>query len=644
MSRRLRKYTQRLTQLGIARNWPSALQILAEMRAHQLQPNVITYNAGIHACGCSCRWQHVLGLLHEMREVMLAPDNISYNSSLTAFERASQKVKAAQLMATMQAERVQADLVTLNAKISSYAQGSDWERALLTKSAMRERADVVTYGASISACEKGSQWLSALHLLEEMCRVRLQHNAIALSAAISACAKSSRWQHALRLFHTEAKKLADVVAYSAAISACKKGAAWQFALELLRGMKHRGPLPNLVTFCTTMSACERASHWLVAIQLFDELRGLAPAFSVAARRRERAKAVLPRGVPLPAVAGRSWSSDRGQFGSGAVLVLTFLGSAVANRVANRILLVPMAKHSLFLSLATSAVQLTAYALLLACRAWRRLAVRPLRMFLADFWFPLCLTGLCEGCFYPLVFAAAAKLPGGLVQVLNQSIVPYTVLFSVLLLNRSYELIQLAGVAIVLLGVLLAAAVPPGVPHLPGQASLPDVLQCAGAYSLLAMGVTLKDLILKQSQGGEVPMPQELIILTVCTATAAVQLVAQLVALPWVLPELDERHRIFAAGWHQLLGAEIPATPWIALTYWACNVIFSLSALRLVRRASAATVVLTNVVALPMSALIFCFPLPLLERQHFRSHFAVSLLLVVAGNLLYGSTSWRRRTA
>ncbi|CAJ1398223.1 unnamed protein product [Effrenium voratum] len=99
-----------------------------------------------------------------------------------------------------------------------------------------------------------------------------------------------------------------------------------------------------------------------------------------------------------------------------------------------------------------------------------------------------------------------------------------------------------------------------------------------------------------------------------------------------------------AGWHQLLGAEIPATPWIALTYWACNVIFSLSALRLVRRASAATVVLTNVVALPMSALIFCFPLPLLERQHFRSHFAVSLLLVVAGNLLYGSTSWRRRTA
>lgn len=41
----------------------------------------------------------------------------------------------------------------------------------------------------------------------------------------------------------------------------------------------------------------------------------------------------------------------------------------------------------------------------------------------------------EGCFYPMVFAAAAKLPGGLVQVLNQSIVPYTVLFSAIALEQ-----------------------------------------------------------------------------------------------------------------------------------------------------------------------------------------------------------------
>jgi len=298
----------------------------------------------------------------------------------------------------------------------------------------------------------------------------------------------------------------------------------------------------------------------------------------------------------------------------------------------------MAKHSLFLSLATSAAQLAAYLLLLLSRSWQQ-PFSPFLTFVADFWVPLCLTGLCEGCFYPMVFAAAAKLPGGLVQVLNQSIVPYTVLFSVILVGRSYESLQLFGVAVVLFGVLVAVGMPHSI-DLQGGA-WQDVLQCAGAYSLLAMGVTLKDLVFRQSQAGEVNLPQELVILTVCATCAAVQFSVQLLALPFVVPELDERRRLITAGWRCLHGASAPATPWLALTYWVCNVVFSLSTLRLVKKASAATVVLANVAALPLSALVFCCPLPLLQQQPFRWTFAFSLVLVVVGNLLYGSTSWRR---
>lgn len=344
----------------------------------------------------------------------------------------------------------------------------------------------------------------------------------------------------------------------------------------------------------------------------------------------RPPAAAPKGLSLPL--GR----NRAQ-GTGVLLVLTFLTSAVANRVANRILLVPMAKHSLFLSLATSAAQLAAYLLLLLSRSWHQ-SLSPFLAFVADFWVPLCLTGLCEGCFYPLVFAAAAKLPGGLVQVLNQSIVPYTVLFSVVLVGRSYESLQLLGVAVVLFGVLVAVGMPLGVDLQGGAWN--DVLQCTGAYSLLAMGVTLKDLVFKQSQAAEVQLPQELIILTVCATCAAVQFSVQLLAFPLLVPEVDERRRLISAGWRCLQGAAAPAAPWIALTYWVCNVVFSLTTLRLVRKASAATVVLANVAALPLSALVFCCPLPLLQRQPFQWSFAVSLILVVVGNLLYGATSWR----
>ena len=34
-------------------------------------------------------------------------------------------------------------------------------------------------------------------------------------------------------------------------------------------------------------------------------------------------------------------------------------------------------------------------------------------------------GLCEGAFFPLVFYSASQLPGSLVQVLNQTLIPFT---------------------------------------------------------------------------------------------------------------------------------------------------------------------------------------------------------------------------
>lgn len=333
--------------------------------------------------------------------------------------------------------------------------------------------------------------------------------------------------------------------------------------------------------------------------------------------------------------GVAVKDSRGMSGT-LMLVLTFIASAVANRVANRVLLVPMAGHTLFLSLATSTAQLTAYLLLLAWRAWKQLAISDMCQFVAAHWKLLLLVGTCEGAFYPLVFAAAAKLPGGLVQVLNQSVVPYTVAFSVFLLGRRYTPVQLVGVATVLLGVLVAVGLPAGSlwSH---QVVMHDVLQCAGAYALLALAVTLKDRIFRNARETATTAVEEPQILLVSAVGAAVQLLVQLVAFPLAFPG-HVHPDVLREGLNELMGRKLSSVPWIAFTYWVCNIIFSVSALRLVRRASASTVVLANVAALPLSALVFCCPLPLLKPQQFRWTFAMSLLLVAGGNLLYGRSS------
>ena len=76
-------------------------------------------------------------------------------------------------------------------------------------------------------------------------------------------------------------------------------------------------------------------------------------------------------------------------------------------------------------------------------------------------------------------------------------------------------------------------------------------------------------------------------------------------------------------------------------YWACNVGITVLAILLVQRYSAATTVLANVIAMPLSALLFCCPLPLLPQQPFQWKFALSLVIIVGGNLLYNSKVLRK---
>ncbi|CAE7844438.1 BOB1 [Symbiodinium microadriaticum] len=82
------------------------------------------------------------------------------------------------------------------------------------------------------------------------------------------------------------------------------------------------------------------------------------------------------------------------------------------------------------------------------------------------------------------------------------------------------------------------------------------------------------------------------ILLVSAVGAAVQLLVQLVAFPLAFPG-HVHPDVLREGLNELMGRKLSSVPWIAFTYWVCNIIFSVSALRLVRRASASTVVLAN---------------------------------------------------
>ncbi|CAK0887382.1 unnamed protein product [Prorocentrum cordatum] len=105
----------------------------------KLEPNVISYSAGISACEKGGQWQAALTLLSEMR-------------------------RALALLSEM------------------------WEAKL--------EPDVISYSAGISACKKSERWQRALTLLSQMWEAKLEPNAsaTALGSARATRAGSGSWR------------------------------------------------------------------------------------------------------------------------------------------------------------------------------------------------------------------------------------------------------------------------------------------------------------------------------------------------------------------------------------------------------------------------------------------------------------------
>ncbi|CAK0843472.1 unnamed protein product [Prorocentrum cordatum] len=201
------------------------------MREASLEPDVISYNAGISACGQGEQWHRAVALLRDMWEAKLEPTQIQ-------LQRWDQRVRERQTvvpgLAAAQRDVGGEDgarpLVSYNAGISACEKGEQWQRALALVGEMWEaklEPDVISYSAGISACENGQQWQLALSLLSQMVETKLEPDNIIYNSGICACEKGQQWQRALSLLSEmgETKLEPDFISYNAGISACEKGRA-----------------------------------------------------------------------------------------------------------------------------------------------------------------------------------------------------------------------------------------------------------------------------------------------------------------------------------------------------------------------------------------------------------------------------------
>ena len=123
----LSEFNAAITVCGRCRHSRKALEMLVEMKACGVKPNVVTFSKLINACGKDRQWKKALEVLNSMKdENGVTPNKFSFNAAISACEKGGQWEKALELLESMECQGVTPDVVSFNAAISACENTVTW--------------------------------------------------------------------------------------------------------------------------------------------------------------------------------------------------------------------------------------------------------------------------------------------------------------------------------------------------------------------------------------------------------------------------------------------------------------------------------------------------------------------------------------
>ncbi|CAN0087565.1 unnamed protein product, partial [Scytosiphon promiscuus] len=169
------------------------------------EPDAITFNAAISACGRGNKWKPAVELLDIMRLEGLVPDGFSYSAAISACKNCEQWEMALELLNDMKRRGMGKDRHSLNAAIAACATAGRWKPALEILKGMETDGpdpDLFTYGSVIDALAQGGKLDLALQTLRRMRSDPSRYpapNTVCHNAALMALMREGRWREAREL-------------------------------------------------------------------------------------------------------------------------------------------------------------------------------------------------------------------------------------------------------------------------------------------------------------------------------------------------------------------------------------------------------------------------------------------------------------
>jgi len=277
-------------------NWKLAIELLDSMQKLKIVAPTILFNRVISACAKARELEAASGVFYKMKAQNVAPDTVTYNALITAAANTGRSNAALRLLEMCEND-TGADVITYTNTIRACAKGRMSKKSMqLLKDAKEKKMplDAFIYTATIDACAKAHEYEDALDLLSDMKNNNVLPNEYTYSSVITACGNCGQWKKALDLLDTMKKNGMKVstITYNSVISALSKGARqsikgasdtktdpqnlWIKALELLEEMKSKRVWPDMYTYSGVLSCCASGGRYKEALDLIKTMQNGPP--------------------------------------------------------------------------------------------------------------------------------------------------------------------------------------------------------------------------------------------------------------------------------------------------------------------------------------------------------------------------------
>eukprot|EP01100_Stratorugosa_tubuloviscum_P015783 TRINITY_DN940_c0_g1_i1.p1 TRINITY_DN940_c0_g1~~TRINITY_DN940_c0_g1_i1.p1 ORF type:complete len:419 (-),score=103.24 TRINITY_DN940_c0_g1_i1:59-1315(-) len=343
-----------------------------------------------------------------------------------------------------------------------------------------------------------------------------------------------------------------------------------------------------------------------------------------------------------------------------LLVISF---GAFNRVANKIMTVPMQNYSFFLSLFNAFVYVFVYFIILFIRykmgivpkeqliypwkqpksieGWKRL-VPPI------IWFVV--MGLMDGLGNILGLIATPYISGQLVSLMSQAIILFAAISAVIILRRVYTYWECFSILTVLVGAIISLYTPDSSSE--DENNLFYAILMAISTAPNAISFTIKEMVFL-----DYPTKNpSLDVFIVNSHGSLFQLVLWPIFIPITilfdqtnglsLGEYIKNGFICFSGTtpqYDIDNSDLDCSPnpWPYLIYIVINIFYNIAILFLLKEASALMSFMTIKAILPISVFLFYIPWPLLDPPTWSWAILVGLVVILAGLIMFRiTTTWK----